>query len=63
MPKKDSQKSNSTKSSDTTSEREYWYVIRSIIDERRRNGEHQYKVDWEDDPRTGKSFPPDWVPP
>ncbi|KAK5709948.1 hypothetical protein LTR17_019336 [Elasticomyces elasticus] len=34
------------------------YIIRNIIDERR----GEYRIDWEDDPKTGESFEPTWEP-
>ncbi|KAK5747144.1 hypothetical protein LTR17_000277 [Elasticomyces elasticus] len=34
------------------------YIIRNIIDERR----GEYRIDWEDDPKTGERFEPTWEP-
>ncbi|KAK5694787.1 hypothetical protein LTR97_009377 [Elasticomyces elasticus] len=34
------------------------YTIRNIIDERR----GEYRIDWEDDPKTGERFEPTWEP-
>jgi len=38
------------------------YTVRDIIAERRsKNGKLEYKIDWENDPVTGKSYSPSWV--
>jgi hypothetical protein len=38
-----------------------FYAIRDIVAEERRKGKIYYKIDWEDDPRTGESYEPTWV--
>ena len=59
-------KSSAPKSRETTSGKQprkaprivqKWYRIRDIVDENKT----KYKVDWEDDPKTGEKFPPEWV--
>lgn len=40
---------------------ETWYTIRTIIDERERNGKLEYLIDWDDNPQTGEVYPNEWV--
>ncbi|OLN82107.1 hypothetical protein CCHL11_07654 [Colletotrichum chlorophyti] len=37
-----------------------WYIIRDILEERRRGQKIEYLVDWEDDPDTGEHYTPTW---
>lgn len=43
--------------------KEKWYIIRDILQERRRGGQIEYLIDWEDDTKTGEQYPPTWVRP
>ncbi|CAG9999711.1 unnamed protein product [Clonostachys byssicola] len=46
---------------DDNEEESGWYVIKDIIDERRVRGKVEYLIDWEDNPKTGKSYDPTWA--
>ncbi|KAF6817317.1 endosomal cargo receptor [Colletotrichum sojae] len=41
---------------------EKWWIIRDILQERRRGGKIEYLVDWESDAETGEQYPPTWAP-
>jgi hypothetical protein len=43
------------------SEDDEWPIKDITAEERRADGKLWYKIDWEDDPRTGESFPESWV--
>ncbi|WQF79634.1 Putative chromo/chromo shadow domain, Chromo-like domain superfamily protein [Colletotrichum destructivum] len=41
---------------------EKWYIIKDILQERKRGADIEYLVDWEDDPDTGERYRPTWTP-
>ncbi|KZL88018.1 endosomal cargo receptor, partial [Colletotrichum incanum] len=41
--------------------KEKWYIIRDILQERKRGANIEYLVDWEDDPDTGERYRPTWT--
>ncbi|GKT40873.1 uncharacterized protein ColSpa_01054 [Colletotrichum spaethianum] len=41
--------------------KENWYIIRDILQERKRGATIEYLVDWEDDPDTGERYHPTWT--
>ncbi|OHF02865.1 hypothetical protein CORC01_01966 [Colletotrichum orchidophilum] len=42
--------------------KEEWFTIKDILQERRRNSNIEYLVDWEDNPETGERYSPTWAP-
>ncbi|KAK1760813.1 citron Rho-interacting kinase [Echria macrotheca] len=51
-----------TRSTRQQTNSDVFYAIRDIVAEERRKGKLYYKIDWEDDPRTGESYEPTWEP-
>jgi hypothetical protein len=41
---------------------ETFYKVRTVLDERVVGRKTQYKIDWEDDEKTGEKFAPTWEP-
>ncbi|KAH8805943.1 hypothetical protein F5884DRAFT_801173 [Xylogone sp. PMI_703] len=39
-----------------------YFKVRDVLEERVRNGQLQYCIDWEDNPETGESYTPTWEP-
>lgn len=61
MPSSSHQSSNKLPRKPNKPPKEKWWIIRDILQERRRSGKIEYLVDWENDSETGEQYPPTWV--
>lgn len=50
-----------TRAATPQEEDEVWYTVKSIIGEKKVQGQAYYQVDWENNPTTGEVYEPTWV--